>query len=159
MFAMRLWLTLLVVLLSICDGEAAKGGAKSIMRGRNKNQGQGGTGFQGYYGQASYGRGGESEAWGEYDSSGDYEGSAEDYDDNYEPPCIGICLLYKQRGETPPKPSRKRACVGKCHHEKLFNLPAQKVQRIQRPCVGICFYLKMKNKTSPESNHPMYQNK
>ena len=81
-------MTLLVVLLSICDGEAAKGGAKSIMRGmglflklstsvlsagRNKNQGQGGTGFQGYYGQASYGRGGESEAWGEYDSSGDYE--------------------------------------------------------------------------------------
>ena len=41
---------------------------------------------------------------------------------------LGICLLYKQRGLTPPRPSRKRACVGKCHHEKLFNLPAQKVQ-------------------------------
>ena len=90
----------------------------------------------------------------------------------------GICLLYKQRGVTPPRPTRKRACVGKCHHEKVFNLPAQKVKvnlyklykilsiqqnnflkRYQRPCVGICFYLKMKNKTSPESNHPMYQNK
>ena len=34
MLVMRLWLlTLLVVILSICDGEAAKGGAKSIMRG------------------------------------------------------------------------------------------------------------------------------
>ena len=40
----------------------------------------------------------------------------------------GICLLYKQRGVTPPRPTRKRACVGKCHHEKVFNLPAQKVK-------------------------------
>ena len=72
--------------------------------GRNKNQGQGGPGFQGYYGQGSYGRGAESETWGEYDGSGDdYEvrviihtgnnnlsqGSAEDYDNNYTPPCVG----------------------------------------------------------------------
>ena len=41
------------------------------IQGRNKNQGQGGTGFQGYYGQGSYGRGAETDPGGEYESSGD----------------------------------------------------------------------------------------
>ena len=40
----------------------------------------------------------------------------------------GICLLYKQRGQTPPRPTRKRYCVGKCHHRRLFNLAQQKIQ-------------------------------
>ena len=40
----------------------------------------------------------------------------------------GLCLIYKAKGVTMPRPPRRRYCVGKCHHRRQFNLPEPSIQ-------------------------------
>ena len=40
----------------------------------------------------------------------------------------GLCLIYKAKGVTMPRPPRRRYCVGKCHHRRQFNLPEPTIQ-------------------------------
>ena len=85
---------LLVVLILNHEGEAAKGGAKSIMRNRKGQQGAAGQSFLGYYGHNSnFGDRGNSDGdnWDDYDGSGDFDGSGsgDDYQEEFTPPCVG----------------------------------------------------------------------
>ena len=107
-------ITILTSLL-LNTAEGAKGGAKTIMRGRKGQQGAANA-FAGYYGHGSNvgGRRDSQYSW-------EYEGSGEDYED-YRTPCIGLCLLYKERGITPPPPARKAPCVGKCQHRRQLGM-------------------------------------
>ena len=81
--------------LYISSCEAAKGGAKSIMRGR-KGQGGANSGtFAGYYGHNSYYGQSQPDQYDnnwedDYDGSGDeYDGSGDDYEEEVTPPCVG----------------------------------------------------------------------
>ena len=81
---------LLVILTLTHEGDAAKGGAKSIMRNRKGQQGAAGQSFLGYYGHNSNfgdrGNNGE-DSWDDYDGSGDDfgdgSGSGEDYQEEF----------------------------------------------------------------------------
>ena len=112
-------ITILASLL-LNTAEGAKGGAKTIMRGRKGQQGAANA-FAGYYGHGS-------NAGGRRDSqySWEYEGSGEDYEsggeEEYRSPCIGLCLVYKERGITPPPPARRAPCVGKCQHRRQHGI-------------------------------------
>ena len=67
--------------------------------------------------------------WDDYDGSGDNDYDASGSGDDYmevTPPCIGLCLIYKQRGLEMPSPPKKRPCVGKCIHRRQLGLPLPK---------------------------------
>ena len=100
----------------------AKGGAKTIMRGRKGQQGAANA-FAGYYGHGSNvgGRRDSQYSW-------EYEGSGEDYDSGgeedseYRSPCIGLCLVYRERGISPPLADKRAPCVGKCQHRRQHGI-------------------------------------
>ena len=109
------------LLLHVTQG-AKGGGAKTIMRGRKGQQGSANA-FAGYYGHGSNlgGRRDSQYSW-EYEGSGqDYESGGEE-ESEYRSPCIGLCLLYRERGISPPQPARGTPCVGKCQHRRQHGI-------------------------------------
>ena len=100
----------------------AKGGAKTIMRGRKGQQGAANA-FAGYYGHGSNlgGRRDSQYSW-EYEGSGEDSESGGEEDAEYRSPCIGLCLVYKERGISPPQPVRSAPCVGKCQHRRQHGI-------------------------------------
>merc|ERR1711971_678579 len=136
--------TISLLLLQGC--QAAKGGAKTIMRGRKGQQGSANA-FAGYYGHGSNAGDRRDNQYTDWE----YEGSADDYDSSreedsepYKAACIGLCLVYRERGVPPPPQVREAPCVGKCHHRRQHGITDAMPQRFRRPCVGICFLKKQK---------------
>ena len=121
----------IITSLLLHAAQGAKGGAKTIMRGRKGQQGAANA-FAGYYGHGSnLGDRGDSQYSWEYEGSGqDYESGGEE-DSEYRSPCIGLCLLYRERGITPPQPVREAPCVGKCQHRRQHGItdPLPQVRR------------------------------
>ena len=147
---------LLILSLLLGTSQAAKGGAKTIMRGRKVQQGTGNA-FAGYYGHGSNTgdrRESQYSDW-EYEGSADYDSSREE---EYRAPCVGLCLMYRERGVPLPGSDRRTPCVGKCHHRKQLGItdplpqvtPARSpdshllLQRLRRPCVGLCYIKKQR---------------
>ena len=114
----------LLLLLPRC--QAAKGGAKTIMR--KKTQQGANTAWGGYYGHSSNlgdrRDNQDSDGEGELEGSGDmdYDPSREDSSYYRAMPCVGLCLLYKERGQVPPAQQRGQPCVGTCQHRRQLGL-------------------------------------
>merc|ERR1711892_388574 len=122
---------LLLPFLLECD--AAKGGAKSMM-GRRKNQAGSTNTHSGYHGHNS-----------QIDRQlEEFDGSGDDYDDEGEPPCIGLCLMRKRLGQEPPPPVLTKPCVGKCQHRRQHGLKEPPKRKRRKPCVGLCYIRKLK---------------
>ena len=120
----------LLLLLPRC--QAAKGGAKTIMRGRKNQQGTANA-FPGYYGHSNVGGRRDSQYSWEYEGSGDDSESGGEEDSEYRSACIGLCLVYRERGILPPPPVRTPPCVGKCQHRRQLGITDPLPQVSQPP--------------------------
>ena len=120
---MRALVLAILTALLLQAGQAAKGGAKTIMRGRKGQQGTANA-FAGYYGHGSNTgdrRESQYSDW-EYEGSADYESSREEERSDYRSPCVGLCLVYRERGVPAPASGRRTPCVGKCHHRRQLGI-------------------------------------
>merc|ERR1712018_464642 len=88
-----------ITILLLHSSQAAKGGAKTIMRGRKGQQGSANA-FAGYYGHGSNAgdrRDSQYSDWENEGSGEDYEGSREEDSSLWRAPCVGLFFLYRAR--------------------------------------------------------------